>query len=169
MQAHSFFVGGLPMLFYGDEVGYTNDYSYMDDAGKNYDNRWMHRPFIDWEKNKKIHEQGTTENLIFTSTQKLIALRKKLKPVSDKKNITWMGAHNLHTAGYIRTCDDEQLFCLFNFSKTAESLTWYAFKEQAQQVPVSLYDHWQQNKYKVGADDEYFVLEPYSFYLLQAV
>ena len=23
MQAHSFFIGGVPMLFYGDEVGYT--------------------------------------------------------------------------------------------------------------------------------------------------
>ena len=28
MQAHSFFLGGVPMIFYGDEVGYTNDYSY---------------------------------------------------------------------------------------------------------------------------------------------
>ncbi len=44
MQAQSFFIGGLPMLFYGDELGYTNDYSYLDDPGKSYDNRWMHRP-----------------------------------------------------------------------------------------------------------------------------
>ena len=27
MQAMSFFIGGVPMIFYGDEVGYTNDYS----------------------------------------------------------------------------------------------------------------------------------------------
>lgn len=53
MQAHSFFLGGVPVLFYGDELGYTNDYSYLDDPGKSYDNRWMHRPVIDWEKNKK--------------------------------------------------------------------------------------------------------------------
>ncbi|MBC7651707.1 MAG: alpha-amylase, partial [Deinococcales bacterium] len=38
MQAHSFFIGGIPMLFYGDEVGYTNDYSYLQDASKAYDN-----------------------------------------------------------------------------------------------------------------------------------
>ena len=30
-KAHSFFIGGLPMLFYGDEIGYTNDYSYLHD------------------------------------------------------------------------------------------------------------------------------------------
>ena len=51
MQAMSFFIGGIPMLFYGDEVGYTNDYSYLDDSAKSYDNRWMHRPLIDWTKN----------------------------------------------------------------------------------------------------------------------
>ena len=54
LTAMSFFIGGMPMLFYGDEVGYTNDYSYLNDPGKSYDNRWMHRSVIDWEKNKKI-------------------------------------------------------------------------------------------------------------------
>jgi hypothetical protein len=24
------------------EAGYINDYSYLEDAGKSYDNRWMH-------------------------------------------------------------------------------------------------------------------------------
>src|SRR4029079_19652629 len=28
MQAQSFFIGGIPMLFYGDEAGYRNDYTY---------------------------------------------------------------------------------------------------------------------------------------------
>lgn len=50
MQAQSMFIGGIPMLFYGDEIGYTNDYSYLNDPGKSYDNRWMHRPIINWEK-----------------------------------------------------------------------------------------------------------------------
>ena len=34
MQAQSMFLGGLPMLFYGDEVGYENDYSYLEDSWK---------------------------------------------------------------------------------------------------------------------------------------
>ena len=73
MQAHSFFIGGVPMIFYGDETGYTNDYSYLDDAGKSYDNRWMHRPVIDWKKNKNIDKKGTIEQRIFSATQKLLA------------------------------------------------------------------------------------------------
>src|SRR4029079_1850909 len=62
MQSHSFMLGGVPMLFYGDEAGYTNDYSYLNDPGKSYDNRWMHRPVIHWDKNEKIDEEGTVEH-----------------------------------------------------------------------------------------------------------
>ncbi|MBL0336141.1 MAG: hypothetical protein IPP73_12770 [Chitinophagaceae bacterium] len=69
MQAHSFFIGGIPMLFYGDELGYTNDYSYLNDMGKSYDNRWMHRPVIDWNKNIKIEEAGTIEHRMFEGTK----------------------------------------------------------------------------------------------------
>jgi amylosucrase len=69
MQAHSFLIGGLPMIFYGDEVGYTNDYSYLNDPGKSYDNRWMHRPLIDWNKNSLIHKTRICriENLLWHS------------------------------------------------------------------------------------------------------
>jgi amylosucrase len=67
MQAQTCFIGGLPMLFYGDELGYTNDYSYLNEPGKSYDNRWMHRPVIDWEKNKRIEEKDTIEEKIFST------------------------------------------------------------------------------------------------------
>jgi len=65
MQAHSFFLGGVPVIFYGDEAAYSNDYSYLDDSGKSYDNRWMHRPVINWAKNERRKEKGTPEQRIF--------------------------------------------------------------------------------------------------------
>jgi len=61
MQAQSMFLGGLPMLFYGDEVGYENDHSYLNDPGKSSDNRWMHRPVIDWKKNKRADKPLSTK------------------------------------------------------------------------------------------------------------
>ncbi len=36
--------GGIPLLYYGDEVGTLNDCSFQSDARKAGDNRWMHRP-----------------------------------------------------------------------------------------------------------------------------
>lgn len=167
MQAHSFFIGGVPMIFYGDEVGYTNDYSYLQDEGKNYDNRWMHRPVIDWEKNKNIDAEGTIENRIFSSTQKLISIRKKLEVVADHKNLIWLTPHNIHVAGYLRYSSTKKLYCVFNFSNTPAYLTWYAFKEHGA-APATLHDHWQNKNYEVGADNEYLIIEPYSFCLLEA-
>ena len=85
MQAQSLLLGGIPMLFYGDEVGYTNDYSYLVDPGKSYDNRWMHRPVIRWEKNDLRKVDGSVEQRIFSATQQLIRLRKSIAALVIRK------------------------------------------------------------------------------------
>ena len=167
MQAHCFFLGGTPMLFYGDELGYTNDYSYLSDPGKSYDNRWMHRPLIDWKKNSKIESKGSIEEIIFSGTQKLIGIRKSLPVVADHKNLTWMTPHNIHVAGYLRTYEDKKLYAVFNFSPQTAYLTWYAFKEHGH-AANSLFDHWTGKEMKVGHDNEYLIIEPYGFHLLEA-
>lgn len=166
MQAHSFFLGGLPMLFYGDEAGYTNDYSYLQDTGKSYDNRWMHRPVIDWNKNKMTDEPGTIENKVFSATQRLIATRRKLEMVSDYSNLQWMTPHNIHVAGFIRAWGDKKLFCVFNFKDKPSYLTWYAFKEHGVK-PAQLFDHWGEATYDIGDDREYLIIPPYGFLLLE--
>jgi amylosucrase len=168
MQAHSLFMGGIPMLFYGDELGYTNDYSFLEDSAKSYDNRWMHRPVIDWKKNEQIKVAGTTEEKIFSGTQQLIALRKKLAVVADNKNITWLSPFNIHVAGYLRTLEEEKLYCVFNFSKETAFLTWNAFKQHGP-APVKLYDYLRDEYFTVGSGSGHFVLPAYSFYILQAL
>ncbi|RXK60884.1 alpha-amylase [Lacibacter luteus] len=166
MQAHSFFLGGVPMLFYGDEIGYTNDYSYLNDKGKSYDNRWMHRPVIDWQKNERRKQEGTVEQRIFNSTKKLLAIRKQLDFVSDQSNLTWITPHNVHVAAYIRESNSKRLFAVFNFAGSVSFLTWFAFKEKGN-APSSLFDHWSGETYAVGNDHEFFVLPPYGFALLE--
>jgi len=166
MQAHSFLLGGIPMIFYGDEMGYTNDYSYLYDSGKSYDNRWMHRPVIDWNKNEKRKEQGSIEERIFSSTKKLISIRKSFSVIADKKNITWLTPHNIHVAGYMRAWNSERVYCLFNFSSKAAYVTWYIFKEHGMR-PKTLFDHWRNEIIAVGPDHEYLIIEPYEFYILE--
>ncbi len=166
MQAQTMFIGGIPMLFYGDEVGYTNDYSYLTDEGKSYDNRWMHRPIIDWEKNAKIEIEDSIEEQIFSATKRLIGIRKKLQVLEDQKNISWLSQHNIHVAGFIRFNEKERLYCLFNFNRKASYITWHAFKEHGS-APTELYDYWTEKKYKVGPDHEYLVMEPYQFLIMR--
>lgn len=83
MQAHHFFLGGLPAGAHGDESAHINDYSYLQDEGKSYDNRWMHRPVIDWSKQEKLEQTGTVRQ-VFLGTQQLIAIRRKNPFLADK-------------------------------------------------------------------------------------
>jgi amylosucrase len=166
MQAQSFFLGGVPVIFYGDEQGYTNDYSYLKDKDKDYDNRWMHRPLIDWDKNKKSLIEGTSEHTIFSLTKKLISIRSSLSVISDKKNITWLNTNNHAVAAYLRAWEDERVYCVFNFGSVTTNISWYTFKQNGMK-PSKLYDHWNGETYNVGYDHEFISLKPYQFLILE--
>jgi amylosucrase len=168
LQAQTMFMGGIPMLFYGDEVGYTTDYSYLKDEAKSYDNRWMHRPIIDWDKNNLYKTENTIEEKVFTATQKMIALRKKIKAFTDKNNIEFMTPHNEHILGFVRNDGDKKIFCLFNYSNQPQELTWYAFKEK-NITSNKLFNHCNNNEFTIGNDNEYFTLQPYAYAILEVV
>ena len=42
-------IGGIPLLYLGDELGLTNDYGYRDDPAHAEDSRWVHRHAFDKE------------------------------------------------------------------------------------------------------------------------
>ncbi|TAF54971.1 MAG: alpha-amylase, partial [Sphingobacteriia bacterium] len=165
MQAMSFFLGGIPMVFYGDEWGAVNDYSFLNDPGKAYDNRWMHRPVYNWKKMARIDHPETVEAQIFTGTQNLLRLRKKFSCLADQANLVWLTPHNIHVAGFVRENKQETIFALFNFSSSTAYLTWYAFKEKTRPAKT-LKEHWSGQVLEVGPDNEYFVLAPHQFALL---
>ena len=168
MQAHSFFLGGVPMIFYGDEIGYTNDYSYLTDPGKSYDNRWMHRPVIDWNRNEQRHQEGTIEFRVFQATRELIELRRKFPEVGDQKNLTWIPTYSRHVAGYLRTLEYRKLYCLFNFSGHRVHVPWSSFGQHGPAVH-ELNDHWNKQMLLSADYPDGIPVEPYGFRLLTPV
>jgi amylosucrase len=168
MQAQSFFIGGMPMIFYGDELGYTNDYSYLDDPGKSYDNRWMHRPLMHWEKQKRIDITGSPEERIFSGTKKLLEIRSRLSILADHSNLTWLAPPNFHVAAFTRRNKEKKISCLFNFSSEKAMVSWYIFKEKDIQSR-HLLDHWSGETYEPGGDHEFYILDPFSFCLMEPV
>jgi amylosucrase len=166
MQAMSMFVGGVPMLFYGDEAGYLNDYSYLADPGKSYDNRWMHRPIIDWERNQLVDKKGSVENQVYSALQKLIKLRKSLSIVADLKNIQWLENQNNSIAGFVRLKDGEKITCLFNFSPQPQAITWFIMDENGQR-PAEVKDLWSGENLTVGMDHDHLELGAYQFRILR--
>lgn len=167
MQAHSLLLGGIPMLFYGDEAGYTNDYSYKNDPATSYDNRWMHRPIIDWTKNKKVDKEGTVEQQIFSGLQKLINIRKSYPAFGDFKNLTWVAADNDHVAIYLRTFDEEKVYCLFNFSAETAYLSWDIFRQNGP-ASDSLVECISGKSYQLLSGAENIVLPAFKFYIMKS-
>lgn len=92
--------GGIPLLYYGDEIGTLNNYSYQEDENKMLDSRWIHRPSIDWEKAELRNQPGTVEHRIFTGLKKLIAVRKEIPAFADFNSRELLEVENPHLFAY---------------------------------------------------------------------
>jgi len=73
--------GGIPLLYMGDEIGLFNDDSYVQDHAKVADNRWLHRPAMDWETATQAAEGKLGHSVagqIRSRMQRLIDTRRRL-------------------------------------------------------------------------------------------
>ena len=69
--------GGVPLLYMGDEVGLRNDYGYLRDPDHAADNRWLHRPAMDWEAAARRRLLGSVEQRLFDGLQQVLRARRR--------------------------------------------------------------------------------------------
>lgn len=94
--------GGIPLLYYGDEIGTVNDNSYLKDPAKANDSRWAHRPHINWEKAARRNTPGTVEHRLFFGLKKMIAVRKEIAAFADFNNRELLDVGNPHLFVFAR-------------------------------------------------------------------
>ena len=70
--------GGIPLLYMGDELGLLNDHSFLEDPTKAEDNRWIHRPAMNWDLVKRARNKEGVEGAIFSAFKSLIKARQRL-------------------------------------------------------------------------------------------
>lgn len=97
-----FSFGGIPILYYGDEVGYTNDYSYVNERNLKDDNRWMHRPCIDWERMERRNREGTVEARLFERITTMVRARKQLREFASDAARAILDTDTEHVLAYLR-------------------------------------------------------------------
>jgi amylosucrase len=68
---------GLPLLYMGDELGLLNDHSYTDMPVRAPDNRWIHRPPMDWRLARSGTGRGTPSRRILDGLRNLIDARRR--------------------------------------------------------------------------------------------
>ncbi|MDJ0738756.1 MAG: alpha-amylase family protein [Gammaproteobacteria bacterium] len=118
--------GGLPLLYHGDEIGTLNDDSFRKDLAKAGDNRWMHRPKIDWDKAELRHRHGTVEERIFSGLQRMIAVRKSTPAFADYNNRELLDSANPHLFAFMRAnphAGSDSVLVVGNFDASPQSLT----------------------------------------------
>jgi amylosucrase len=96
--------GGVPLLYMGDELALRNDPSYQDDPALADDNRWMHRPRMDWAAAERRHDPKSLEGRTFGWLQRLTQARKstlalrtggesEVIDVGDGRVLAWRRRH----------------------------------------------------------------------------
>ena len=73
--------GGIPLLYMGDELGMLNDESYKNDPAKADDNRWLHRPKMDWALAESAAKGEGVAGRVYEQIGKLISARKNLASI----------------------------------------------------------------------------------------
>ena len=117
--------GGLPLLYYGDELGTLNDDSYREDPSKMNDSRWVHRPKIDWQRAEQRNTPGTVEFRIFTALKNMIAVRKENSVFADLNNRQLLDTSNPHLFVFERyqlSQGSEPVLVVSNFADRPQQL-----------------------------------------------
>jgi len=118
-------IGGIPLLYLGDEIGMLNDYSFRENPAKAHDSRWVHRPKADAARYALRSQPGTLEERIFSGLRRVIRAR--------KENPVFAG-------GEMQVVDvgKPQVFAFLRSQAGARALVLANFGEQAQVIPGNL-------------------------------
>ncbi|MFQ5613022.1 MAG: alpha-amylase family glycosyl hydrolase [Anaerolineae bacterium] len=115
-------IGGIPLIYLGDEVGTLNDYSYRQDPARAKDSRWVHRPCADWQGSlARRLDPDSVQGRIYRGLRHLIGLRRANAALAgDEMEVVTTG--NEHVFSYVRHCLDQRLLVLANFTEREQAI-----------------------------------------------
>lgn len=117
-----FAIGGVPLIYLGDEIGTLNDYGYQADPAKADDSRWVHRPVADWAACARRADPQTVEGRLFSGFLKLIGVRKQTQALSGGlTQVIDLG--NEHTFAFVRSHAGQRATFVANFGEGQETVT----------------------------------------------
>jgi amylosucrase len=159
--------GGIPLLYYGDETGTLNDYSYEFDDKKLSDSRWLHRPVIDWEKCALRYQPGTVENTIFFSLKKMISIRKATNAFADFNTRDLLDLANDALFAFVRydhANPSDKVVVIANLSPSPQELNLQELAGAAYVDPKYLHDLWSDKAPEIFSSS--LILSGFQFYWL---
>ncbi|PAU39734.1 amylosucrase [Vibrio coralliilyticus] len=115
-------IGGIPLIYQGDELGILNDHSYLGDEFKRDDARWVNRPSITDKAIEQARENGTYQNRIWSDLNQLVAIRQSHPELGNAKTEI-LETYRSQLFAYCRTnAKGEQLLALCNFGEMEQTI-----------------------------------------------
>ncbi len=151
--------GGIPVIWMGDEVGLLNDDHWSEEEGHQGDNRWVHRPKMDWNlaDDKGVHE---VNQRILNRLMHLIGVRKGLMALDAAVETEVLDIIDPSILPLIRRHHEGSLMILTNVS---EGVRYYPISEIFNNGISRPYDALS-SQYLKADQNGYVKFEPYDHY-----
>jgi amylosucrase len=118
-----FSFGGIPLIWMGDELGLGNDPRWAEDPRHADDNRWLHRPPMDWAAAARRTDGSTVEGQVFGRLRALVAARTGQLALRSGGETTVLQPDDPHVLAYRRRHQrSAPLLALANFSDGWQSV-----------------------------------------------
>lgn len=118
---------GIPVLYSGDEIGQTNDYTYKNDPDKCADSRYLHRGNFPWDK---VENKDPVAMKIFDALRHMEDIRASHDVFSCNANVYSIETGCASVLGIVREYAGHELRAFFNFSNM-DQLIWTMPEDQA--------------------------------------
>lgn len=156
---HTFILGfgGVPLLYMGDEIGALNDHGYLDDPAHAADNRWVHRPRMNWDAvAAAAADPGTPGGRILAGLQHTIGVRRGLPHLHASIESRVLPSPDSRVLLLTRDHPEGMLIEVYNFSEDVVELPTYLLRDRLGDIAVERI-----GGYDYSLDPETIRIRPY--------
>ena len=159
MHALIYTLGGIPLLYLGDEIAQANDPTYTERLAEAADNRWVHRPyFADDRLTRALQQPTTPEGRVLSALVRLGELRKSM-PALGVGKLRPIDLDGRYTLAFEREVESQKCTIVANFSEHRVDI------EGEPLGPHAVRDLWND---EVFEPNRKHTLEPYGLMILTA-
>ncbi len=110
--------GGVPVIWSGDELGQGNDPDWALEVGHEGDNRWAHRPRLDWARAAEVDTPDSTAGQVYLGIAHLATVRASLPQLHGQADTTVLQDTDDGILATVRQHASGPMVGLFNVTST---------------------------------------------------
>lgn len=136
----------------------VNDPHWAAEIGHEIDNRWAHRPRLDWQRAADRHDGVTAAAKVFEGVAHLARVRARLPQLHAAATNTVLMYTDAGVLGVVRTHPSGPMVCLYNVTDDWRSFPFRHFVDAGISNPHNAIENCDVH----GGDDGLVALAPYS-------